>query len=209
MVLIILLSKVKERVSKPVEIHFHSDFGLGVANTIMAVMAGAEVIHSTVTGIGERAGNTPMEETVLALLTMYNINVGIDYGELNELSKLVQNLSGTEVPANRPFIGDGAYTIESGIVTGWFKNAFERNPTTIFPVNPNFVGHEAPKIVMGKKSGADNVEIWSRKLGIRLNEDEALAVLQGVKLKSHDLKRVLTEDEFRQIANGVKLNKSK
>jgi isopropylmalate/homocitrate/citramalate synthase len=201
--------KVKERVSKPVEIHFHSDFGLGVANTIMAIMAGAEVIHSTVTGIGERAGNTPMEETVLALLTMYNIDVGIDYSKLNELSKLVQKLSGTEVPANRPFIGDGAYSIESGIVTGWFKNAFESNPTTVFPVNPNFVGHEAPKIVMGKKSGADNVEIWSRKLGIKLNEDEALAVLQEVKLKSHDLKRVLTEEEFEQIANGVKLKKSK
>jgi isopropylmalate/homocitrate/citramalate synthase len=70
--------KVKERVSKPLETHFHSDFGLGVANTIMAVLSGAEVIHSTVTGIGERAGNAPMEETALALLTMYGIDVGIE-----------------------------------------------------------------------------------------------------------------------------------
>lgn len=201
--------KVRERVSKPLEIHFHSDFGLGVANTILAIMAGAEVIHSTVTGIGERAGNTPMEETALALLTMYNINVGIDYSKLNELSKLVQKLSGTEVPLNRPFIGDGAYTIESGIVTGWFKNAFERNPTTVFPVRPSFVGHETPQIMMGKKSGADNIEIWSKKLGVELTDGETLTVLQEVKLKSHDLKRVLTEDEFRQIANGVKLKKSK
>ena len=191
--------KVKERVKKPLEIHFHSDFGLGVANTIMAILAGAEVIHSTVTGIGERAGNTPMEETVLALLTMYNIDVGIDYSKLNELSKLVQKLSGTEVPASRPFIGEGAYTIESGIVTGWFKNAFEKNPTTVFPVHPNFVGHEAPRIVMGKKSGIDNIEIWSKKLGIQLNDEEALAVVQKVKLKSHDLKMTLTEDEFKEI----------
>jgi len=85
--------KVKERVSKPLEIHFHPDFGLGVANTINAVLAGAEVIHSTVLGIGERAGNTPMEETVLALLTMYGIDVGIDYSKLNETAKLVQELS--------------------------------------------------------------------------------------------------------------------
>lgn len=196
--------KVKERVSKPLEIHFHSDFGLGVANTIMAILAGAEVIHSTVTGIGERAGNTPMEETVLALLTMYNIDVGIDYSKLNELSKLVQRLSGTEVPANRPFIGDGAYTIESGIVTGWFKNAFEKNPTTVFPVNPKFVGHEAPQIVMGKKSGVDNIAMWSQRLGIELNEDESLAVLRQVKLRSHDLKRVLTEDEFKKIVEEEK-----
>jgi isopropylmalate/homocitrate/citramalate synthase len=199
--------KVKERVTKPLEIHFHSDFGLGVANTIMAILAGAEVIHSTVTGIGERAGNTPMEETVLALLTMYNIDVGIDYSKLNELSKLVQELSGTEIPANRPFIGEEAYTIESGIVTGWYKNAFEKNPTTVFPVNPNFVGHEAPKIAMGKKSGVDNVAIWSQRLGIELSEDERMAVLQKVKLRSHDLKRLLSEDEFRKIAKEVKAGK--
>jgi isopropylmalate/homocitrate/citramalate synthase len=196
--------RVKERVEKPLEIHFHSDFGMGVANTINAILAGAEVIHTTVTGIGERAGNTPMEETVLALLTMYGIDVGIDYSKMNELSKLVQELSGSRVPASRPFIGDGAYSIESGIVTGWFKNVFEENPTTVFPVHPDFVGHDSPKIVMGKKSGLDNIAVWSEKLGIQLDEEEALSALQEIKLRSHDLKRVLTEEEFREIAEGVK-----
>ena len=195
--------KVKERVTTPIEIHFHSDFGMGVANTINAVLAGAEVIHSTVLGIGERAGNTPMEETVLALLTMYGIDVGLDYSKLNELSKLVQELSGTQVPNSRPFIGDGAYTIESGIVTGWFKNVFEHDPTTVFPVHPDFVGHDAPKIVMGKKSGLDNIAIWTKKLGIELNEDEAMDVLMAVKLKSHDMKRVLTEEEFMGVVEEV------
>jgi len=199
--------KVKERITKPLEIHFHPDFGLGVANTINAVLAGAEVIHSTVTGIGERAGNTPMEETVLALLTMYGVDVGIDYSKLNEAAKLVQELSGVKVPGNRPFIGDGAYTIESGIVTGWYRNVFEANPTTVFPVHPDFVGHERPKIVMGKKSGVDNVGIWAQRLNIELTEDEAMAVLMEVKLKSHDLKRVLSEDEFRKIAEKVKAAK--
>lgn len=199
--------KVKERVSTPVEIHFHSDFGMGVANTINAVLAGAEVIHSTVLGIGERAGNTPMEETVLALLTMYGIDVGLDYSKLNDLSKLVQELSGSEVPSSRPFIGNGAYTIESGIVTGWFKNVFEKHPTTVFPVHPDFVGHDTPKIVMGKKSGLDNIAIWSKKLGIELNEDEAMDVLMAVKLRSHDLKRVLTEKEFMGVVEEVTAKK--
>ena len=135
---------VKGRISKPLEIHFHADFGLAVANTIMAVLAGAEVIHSTVTGIGERAGNTPMEETVLALLTMYGIDVGLKYDKLNELSQLVRELSNTVIPANRPFIGDMAYDIESGIVSGWCKNNFNQHPTEVFPVHPNFVGHRAP-----------------------------------------------------------------
>jgi isopropylmalate/homocitrate/citramalate synthase len=199
--------KVKERVKKPLEIHFHSDFALGVANTIVAVLAGAEVIHSTVTGIGERAGNAPMEETALALLTMYGIDVGIDYSKMNELSKLVQTLSGTTVPVNRPFIGEGAYTIESGIVTGWYRQAFEKNPTTVFPVHPKFVGHEAPKIVMGKKSGTDNIEIWKKKLGLSLSDEEGMAVLQEVKLKSHDLKRTLTEEEFKSVVAKVTAKK--
>jgi isopropylmalate/homocitrate/citramalate synthase len=199
--------KVKERVSKPLEIHFHSDFGLGVANTIMAVLAGAEVIHSTVTGIGERAGNTPMEETALALLTMYNIDVGINYSKLNELSQLVQKLSGTSVPANRPFIGEGAYNIESGIVTGWFRNVFEKDPTTVYPVRPDFVGHKRPEILMGKKSGVDNIAIWSAKLGFNLTDEESMEVLKRVKLKAHDLKRTLRESEFKKIINEVKKGK--
>ena len=196
--------RVKERITKPLEIHFHPDFGLGVANTINAVLAGAEVIHSTVTGIGERAGNTPMEETVLALLTMYGIDVGIDYSKMNELSQLIQDLSGVKVLPGRAFIGEDAYTIESGIVTGWYKNVYEKEPTILFPVRPEFVGHESPKIVMGKKSGLESIAIWSEKLGIELDEDQTMAVLMEVKLKSHDLKRVLTEDEFREIAERVR-----
>lgn len=199
--------KVKERVSKPLEIHFHSDFGLGVANTIMAVLAGAEVIHSTVTGIGERAGNTPMEETVLALLTMYGIDVKIDYSKLNELSKLVQKLSGTQVPASRPFIGEGAYTIESGIPAGWYKDIYEKHPTTLFPIRPEFVGHKLPQVVLGKKSGLDSIGLWAERLNIELTEEESLPVLSQVKLKSYDLKRVLTEDEFREIVRDVKMRK--
>jgi len=196
--------KVKERINKPLEIHFHADFGLAVANTIMSVLAGAEIIHSTVTGIGERVGNTPMEETVLALLTLYGIDVGLKYDKLNELSTLVRELSGTAIPANRPFIGDMAYDIESGIVTSWYKNVYHQYPTEIFPVHPNFVGHRPPQILMGKKSGADNVILWSEELGIKLNENEVKEVLRQVKLRSLSLKRVLNKDEFREIVEGVR-----
>jgi isopropylmalate/homocitrate/citramalate synthase len=130
---------------------------------------------------------------------MYGIDVGLDYSKLNELSRLAQELSGVQVSSCRPFIGDGAYIVESGIVTGWFKNVFKKDPTTVFPVHPSFVGHSGPKILMGKKSGLDNIWLWSEELGISLNEDEGMEVLKAVKQKSHDLKRVLSEDEFRKI----------
>ena len=199
--------KVKERIAKPLEIHFHSDFGLGVANTIMAVLSGAEVIHSTVGGIGERCGNAPMEETALALLTMYGIDVGINFSKLNELSKLVMDISGLEVPPQRPFVGDKAYTIESGIVAGWYRNAYKENPTTVFPVRPEFVGHAAPEIIMGKKSGVDNIAVWAEKLGLEIAEEKRMEVLNRIKRRSHDLKRVLTEQEFKEIAEQVKAGK--
>jgi isopropylmalate/homocitrate/citramalate synthase len=192
--------KVKKRINTPLEIHFHPDFGLGVANTINAVLAGAEVIHSTILGIGERAGNTPMEETALALLTMYGIDVGIDFKKLYELSQFVRKLSGCTIPENRPFLGDKAYDIESGIVTGWYRNVYHEDPTIVFPVNPEFVGHPGPNIYMGKKSGLENVFIWADKMGIKINKDQCMAILKKVKNKSHNLKRVLTEEEFLKIA---------
>jgi isopropylmalate/homocitrate/citramalate synthase len=87
-------------------------------------------------------------------------------------------------------------------VTGWFKNTFGDDPTTVFPVHPDFVGHDAPQILMGKKSGLDNIEIWSKRIGVQLTEEDALKVLREVKLRSHDLKRVISESEFKDIVEG-------
>ena len=199
--------KVKERVKKPIEVHFHSDFGLGVANTIMAVLSGAEVIHSTVGGIGERCGNAAMEETAMALLTMYGIDVGLNYSKLNELSQLVMKISGLEVPPQRPFVGDKAFTVESGIVTGWYRNAYKDNPTTVFPLLPEFVGHTRPEIIMGKKSGLDNIAVWAEKLRLKIDDDKKMEILKRIKRRSHDLRRVLTEKEFKEIVKEVKSGK--
>src|ERR1700693_3815250 len=101
-----LVRETKKRISKPLEAHFHMDFGMGVANTVMAVAEGVEVIHSTVLGLGERAGNVPMEETALALRMMYGIDTGLQLGKLYGLSKLVEKLSGHKVASNRPVVGE-------------------------------------------------------------------------------------------------------
>ena len=83
---------------KPLEAHFHMDFGLGIANTIMALSEGVEVVQSTVLGLGERAGNVPMEETVMALLTLYNIDIGIKTEQLKPLADMVAEISGKPQP---------------------------------------------------------------------------------------------------------------
>jgi isopropylmalate/homocitrate/citramalate synthase len=102
--------QTRERMGVPLETHFHMDFGLGVANTLLAVAEGVEVIQTTVTGIGERAGNTPMEETVLALLTMYGIDTGIRTERFFDLSRLVMELAGVAQPSNRPVVDGGSST---------------------------------------------------------------------------------------------------
>ncbi|MFH1481497.1 MAG: pyruvate carboxyltransferase [Pseudomonadota bacterium] len=198
--------KTKERINKPLEIHFHNNFGMAVANTIMSVVAGGEVVHSTITGIGEGAGMAPTEEVVLSLLVLYGIDTGIKCDKLTGLSKLVGELAG--VPPNRPLVGDEVYDIESGIVVGFYKNSYEKYPTEVSPVLPGFVGHRPLKIGMGKKSGLDSIILWADKIGAALNEEQMREVMTRVKQRSYEAKRLLNEDEFRDIVAGVEKKKS-
>lgn len=193
---------LKDRIDKPIEIHFHNTFGMATANTIVGVLAGGEVIHTTVTGIGEGPGNCAMEEAAVALKVLYGVDTGITFEKLTELSRFVADLAGTG--PNRPFVGDSLYDIESGIVASWYKNAYQSFPTALNPVMPRVTGNRPARVVMGKKSGIDSVYLWAQQMGIQLNQDEALEVLTRVKDRSTELKRLLGEDEFRQIAMGVK-----
>lgn len=199
-----LVKKIRERIKQPLEAHFHMDFGMGVANTILGVAAGIEVIHSTVLGIGERAGNTPMEETVMALTTMYDCDLGLDLTVLTDLARLVRDLSGTFVPANRPVIGDMLYNVESGIITSWVRNCGHADITEVFPFRWELVGQQPVKVVLGKGSGVDSVKYWLDQLGMDgASEEEVLAILGKVKALSLAQKRLLTQDEFRSLAASV------
>lgn len=101
-----LIRTVKSYLDKPVEVHFHDDFGLGSANTIMALAAGADVAHTTISAIGERAGNTAYEDVALSLLTMYDVDLGLKYDKIYELSKQMRAFSGMPVRPNRGIVGD-------------------------------------------------------------------------------------------------------
>jgi len=193
---------MRKHIDKPLEVHFHNNFGMAVANTIMSVLEGGEVIHSTVTGIGEGGGNCPMIEAVMALRILYGIDTGIRYEKLNELSQLVYDLAGKG--PNRPFVGEETYDVESGMVVSWHRNSRSAYPTETVPVDPALVGHRGPRYVMGKKSGIDSVLIWAERLSIELDREQAQEVLRRVKLESHDKKRELSEDEFSIIAEAVK-----
>ena len=196
-----LVREAKKRTNKRLEAHFHMDFGMGVANTIMALAAGVEVIHSTVLGLGERAGNTPMEETVMALLTLYGVDLGLKYDKLYPLAKLVQELSGHAVPSNKPVVGDQLFQIESGIIASWWQNCGDQYATELFPYRWDVVGQAPAKVVLGKGSGIDSIRAALKNMGVQTNEEELLKVVAAVKDFSLRHKRLLTEAEFRAVAD--------
>jgi isopropylmalate/homocitrate/citramalate synthase len=198
-----VVKKVVKRLKKPVEIHCHMDFNLGVANTIAALQAGASVAQVTITGLGERAGNVPLEDTVLALKTMYGIDLGIKTELFCETSKFVLDLARVTIPGNRPIVGDLLYQIESGIVAGFFRKAREKHPLEYVPFAPELVGQRPVGIVIGKNSGLPSVQEWCEKMEIPATEEQMMAMIPLIKEKSFKKKDLLTEDEFRTIADKV------
>jgi len=189
-----LVRAVKAIVSCPVEFHCHNTLGLATANTLMAIAAGAEVVHSTVTGIGDDSGNARTEEVLLALQVLYGIDTEVQYSKLTALSKLVAGVAGA--PPTTPIVGERAYDIEAGTRAAWFRTGYDKYPTEITPVLPSFVGHRPLEVVMGKKSGPASVQIWADRLGVTLADGEAQSLLQQMQARAASLKRSLTDSEF-------------
>lgn len=198
-----VVKKVIDRLKKPVEIHCHQDFGLGVANTIAALAAGSSVAHTTITGLGERAGNVPVEDVVMSLLCLHGIDLGIHTEKFVEVSRFVMGLARVIQPPNRPIVGDKLYEVESGIIAGWVRMARKEHPLEYIPFAPDLVGQQPVTIVLGKNSGPPSMEEWCEKLGIEASDDERMAMLQLVKAKAFEKKDLLTTDEFKAIVDRV------
>jgi isopropylmalate/homocitrate/citramalate synthase len=198
----LFVRQTRERLGVPLETHFHMDFGLGVANTLIAVAEGVGVIQTTVTGIGERAGNTPMEETVLALLTMYGTDTGIRTDRFFDLSALVMGLAGVTQPSNRPVVGERLYNVESGIISTWVRNVGDEL-TESFPYRPELVGQRAPLLVLGKGSGLDSIAAALDRVGRTATPEQSEALLAEVKGRSLDSKGLVDDETFLTILDDV------
>jgi isopropylmalate/homocitrate/citramalate synthase len=198
-----VVKKAIKRLKKPLEIHCHQDFGLGVANTIYGLMAGASVAHTTITGLGERAGNVPMEDVVLSLLCQYGVKLGIRTEKMCETSRFVLDLAKIQIPGNRPIVGDMLYQVESGIVAGFVRKARAKHPLEFVPFAPELVGQTPVSIVLGKNSGLPSVQEWCEKLNLAATEEQMLEMLRLIKEGSFKKKDLLDEGEFRAIADAV------
>jgi isopropylmalate/homocitrate/citramalate synthase len=178
-----LIRDLKLRTNKPVGLHIHNDFGLATANSVMAVSAGADMIHSSVNGIGERAGNVATEEIAMALQLLMGIDAGIDLSCIANASKLVEHLSRMPVARNKPIVGEGLFEVESGIVVGLIED-LKKTPLggeAFFPFKPAIVGRGAHVVIPGRGVGSRSIRLFLEQRGIEADDETVHRLVDRIK----------------------------
>lgn len=181
----------------PLSIHCHDDLGFALANTMAALKSGASCAHVTVNGLGERAGNTPLEEVVMALEILYDYRTRIHTGEIYHLSTLVSRLTGVPLPVNKPVVGEMAFTHESGI----HAHGVMREPSTYESIKPEMVGRKR-RIVLGKHSGTASVESALAEMNYTADDLQIKEIVKRIKQLGDSGKRV-TDSDLMAIADAV------
>ena len=195
-----LVREFKRIVDWSVEVHTHNDFGLGVANTLAAVMAGADTAHVCVNGLGERNGNASLAEVVMSAHYLLGIRTEVITEKLTSLARIVAETTSVPVPKNAPFVGEHAYTRETGIGINMQKEA----PLVIYPVLPRIVGQVA-RPVLGKKSGKMSIRLRLEELGLEATDEQVEKILDAVKTQAIAKKALITDDEFNQILHELEV----
>ena len=174
-----------------VSVHCHDDLGMATANTLAGIRAGARQAEVTVNGIGERAGNTSLEEVVMSLKTrkpVYNLETGIDATQFSRVSKLVSNYTGIVVQPNKAIVGANAFAHEAGI----HQDGMLKHQTTYEIMRPEDVGVNQTKLVLGKHSGRHALKNRLAEMGHSLDEVELDKAFTRFK-ELADRKKVITD----------------
>jgi len=190
-------SKLKEKIKVPVGVHCHNDFGMAVASTVAALGAGAEEVHATINGLGERAGNASLEEIVVALKSLYKLDLNIKTELLYSTSQLVSRLTGIHVQPNKAIVGENAFTHESGIHTQGMLS----NPLTYEPLSPELVGC-VRRISHGKHSGSHAVRADLSSMGLNPTETQFKEIYKRIK-ELGDKGKIVMDADVLAIAESV------
>jgi 2-isopropylmalate synthase len=177
-----------------ISVHCHNDLGLATANTLAGIAAGARQAEVTINGIGERAGNTALEEVVMALQTrrpIYGLQTGVDTAQITRISKLVSNYTGISVQPNKAIVGANAFAHEAGI----HQDGMLKNSLTYEIMKPEMVGASQSKLVLGKHSGRHALKTRLQSLGFALNESELDQIFERFKALA-DRKKTITDADL-------------
>lgn len=192
-----LFSELTRTVKVPVAAHCHDDFGMATANTLTAVQAGAQEIHVSVNGLGERGGNAALEEIVLALTHFHGIKTGVKLNKLYGISKLVERHTGLPVSPTKAVVGENAFAHEAGIHT----HGVLVYPPTYEPISPEVVGHHR-KLVFGKHVGSHAIESELKRMGLKPTKGQVKEIFKQVK-QLGDRGKLVTDTELRAIVDAV------
>ncbi|WP_227379694.1 2-isopropylmalate synthase [Haladaptatus halobius] len=180
----------------PTSTHTHDDLGLALANALVSIGAGADLVHATVNGIGERAGNVALEEVAVALDHGYDVET-VETKRLHDLAQTVATATDVPLAPNKAVVGENAFAHESGIHTdGTLKDEAMYEP---YP--PNAVGRER-RLVLGKHVGRAGVRAALDEHGVNVTEDELSAIVEQVKSIGERGRRI-TDTDLLAIADGV------
>lgn len=185
---------VKSWVDVPFAVHCHNDFGLSLACSLACLKEGADSVHVTVNGLGEKSGNTDIAELAIALHGLYGIETNLKLEELYGLSKLVEEITQIPVSPMRPVVGDKVFTRESGLVVAQLL----AYPPSVEGYAPEVVGRQR-EISLGKKSGKKSIEYALEQLNVDLGVDKIDILLDKVKKVSIEKKGSVSLDEFKEL----------
>ncbi|ARV14640.1 alpha-isopropylmalate synthase regulatory domain-containing protein [Polaribacter sp. SA4-12] len=180
------------------DFHGHNDYDLGVANVMEAVKAGANGLHLTINGMGERAGNAPMA-SVIAVINDFlkEIEISVNETALNKVSKLVETFSGFRIPVNKPVVGANVFTQTAGI----HADGDNKNNLYFNDLMPERFGRKR-KYALGKTSGKANIQKNLQDLGLSLNDEELKKVTQRI-IELGDKKEVVSQEDLPYIISDV------
>ena len=187
-------------------VHCHNDLGLATANSLYGVLGGARQIECTVNGLGERAGNTALEEVVMAMRTrptLYPFETGIDTTQISRASRTVYNIIGQSAPLNKPIVGRNAFAHEAGI----HQHGVLANKQTYEILTPESLGIQTNNIVLGKHSGKHAVDDRLRQLGYTLTPEELAACFEEFKILC-DKKKIIADADLEAIAEHRTVSES-
>jgi 2-isopropylmalate synthase len=187
-----------------VSVHCHNDLGLATANSLAGIRAGARQVEVTMNGIGERAGNTSLEEVVMALHTrrsMFGLTTGIDTTQIARVSRMVSTYTGIPVQPNKAIVGANAFAHEAGI----HQDGMLKHQETYEIMRPETVGLSRSKLVMGKHSGRHALRVHLEELGFQLTKAELDAAFERYK-ELADKKKIITEADL-QVLVGEQANR--
>lgn len=180
------------------DFHGHNDYDLGVANVMQAVKAGADGLHLTVNGMGERAGNAPMSSTIAVINDfMPEIKTSVNEKFLYTVSKLVENFSGVMIPANKPIVGANVFTQTAGI----HADGDNKNNLYFSNLMPERFGRTR-EYALGKASGKANIQKNLQQLGLQLNDEDLKKVTQRI-IELGDKKQVVSKEDLPYIISDV------